>query len=240
MDSTYFKIVSILLCAVLLTGCLYPRNQKAQNQIPNEDQLELVQSAVDKYQKDMDGLVPIKTKPSETPIFEKYLIDFNLLIESNFLSTIPSSAFENGGKYQYALITPDDNPRVKLIDLQITEEIRKVNVKLDIYRSKHVYPPFGQEIENGIFYINYKKLGLKHAPYVTSPFTKENLPIIMDTNGQLYVDYRIDLNHALKEFTHSYKDGDDIRMLLAENYPFIPAYSLPYRIHDGEPKIIDQ
>ncbi len=57
----------------------------------------------------------------------------------------------------------------------------------------------------------------------------------MDTKGNLYVDYRIDLNHALEEYKHDYQKGDDIRYLLAENTPFVPAYSLPYTIQDGEP-----
>lgn len=57
----------------------------------------------------------------------------------------------------------------------------------------------------------------------------------MDTNGQLYVDYRIDLNDALQLYDHQYEEGNDIRFILAENTPFVPAYSLPYTIHEDEP-----
>src|SRR5699024_12802228 len=52
----------------------------------------------------------------------------------------------------------------------------------------------------------------------------------------IYVDYRIDLNNALEDYEHHYEEGDDIRYLLAENTPFVPAYSLPYTIQDGEQK----
>ncbi|WP_099158854.1 hypothetical protein [Virgibacillus ndiopensis] len=225
---------------VLLSGCLYPDNELAKNQVPNEAQLELVQTAVDNYREDNSGLVPIKTKPMNTPIFQKYLIDFTTLKEGHQLAEIPGNAYENGGVYQYTLITPEDNPRVKLIDLRITEAIREVSVKLQIYRNKHLYPPFGDQIEKGIYKIKYKELGLENEPYVVSPYSGDNLPIIMTTDGELYVDYRNDLYDALKEYDHNYKEGDDIRYLLAENTPFVPAYSLPYTVHDGEPIILNK
>src|SRR5690625_6252274 len=107
MRSTYFKLTAILFTVILLSGCLFPNNELEQNKVPNEDQLELVQTAVDKYREDSDGLVPIKTKSSDTDIFEKYLVDFNLLKEKNMITSVPGNAFENGGIYQYTLITPD-------------------------------------------------------------------------------------------------------------------------------------
>lgn len=239
MNNTYLKGISFLLIAILLSGCLYPKGELAENQIPNEEQLKTVQSAVEQYMESTNGLLPIKTKPADTPIFEKYLIDFTALKEKGVLADIPGNAYEKGGYYQYVLITPEDNPRVKLLDLRITEEIRKVNVKLNLYRNKNLYPPFGNEIEKGIYQVNYEKLGIKEPPYVVSTLSRNNLPIIMDKNGQLYVDYRIDLQQALGEFEHDYKPGDDIRMLLAENTPFVPAYSLPYTVsEDGDVQFI--
>lgn len=232
---TYIKKTVPLLAILLLTGCLYPKGELTQNKVPNEDQLEMVQQSVEKYQEKTNGLMPIKTKESDTPIFEKYLIDFNLLKDQNVLSEIPGNAYEKGGIYQYTLITPEDNPQVKLIDLRMTEAIRKVNVKLDIYRSKNTYPPFGDEIEKGLYTIDYKQLGFTSEQYVVSPYSNENLPIIMDTNGKLYVDYRIDLNDALEKYDHDYTEGEDIRFILADNTPFAPAYALPYTILDGEP-----
>lgn len=233
-----FSLALIIL--VLLSGCLYPKKELTKNQIPNEDQLELVQSAVIQYQENTNGLMPIKTKPADTPIFEKYIIDFSVMKENGVLSEIPGNAFENGGIYQYALITPEENPRVKLIDLRITEELRRVNTKLDSFRSKNIYPPFGEEIVKGVYTINYESLGLSSEPYVVSPFSNHNLPVIMDTDGKLYVDYRIDLNYALEQHEHQYEEGDDIRSILAENSPFVPVYSLPYTIQDGEPVFLQK
>src|SRR5699024_2531093 len=128
-------------------------------------------------------LVPIKTKNSDVPIYEKYIIDFEKLKNENFITELPGNSFENGGIYQYVLVTPDDDARVKLIDLRMAEKIRQVNVKLNIYRDEHLYPPYGEEITKGLFMIDYEKLGFKHEPYVVSPFSNENLPIIMNAQG---------------------------------------------------------
>lgn len=223
------------MIALSLSGCLYPESEKAENQIPHEEQLETVQHAVEQYKEKNNGLVPIKTKPSDTPIFEKYLIDFNLLKEANVLTQTPGNAYENGGFYQYALLDPENDPQVKLIDLRVTESLRMVNVQLDAYRSEHLYPPFGEEIDDNIYTIDHEKLGLDEVPTVVSPYSHNDLPIIMNEKGKLFIDYRPDLYQALEKYDHSYENGDDIRYILAENTPFLPAYSIPYTVEDGEP-----
>ncbi|RKQ37668.1 hypothetical protein [Oceanobacillus halophilus] len=235
MNHTYLKNAIVFVTVLLLSGCLYPDSELSKNQIAYEDQLKTVQAAVDDYRDETNGLVPIRTKENETPIFEKYIVDFNSLKERNLLSEVPANAFENGGVYQYVLITPDDNPRVKLIDLRLTEKIRSINIRLQAYRDEYLYPPFGEVISEGIYTIDYEKIDLESPPTVESPYSKEGLPIIMDTDGNLYIDYRMDLNRALEDFSHSFEEGDDIRYLLAENTPFVPAYSLPYTIKDEEP-----
>ncbi|RLL48201.1 hypothetical protein D8M04_02690 [Oceanobacillus piezotolerans] len=239
MRNTYRINLGIIIISLLLSGCLYPDSERSENQVPYEDQLKVVQDAVDQYQNDLNGLVPIRTKPNDTPIFEKYLIDFSLLKDNRYLSEIPGNAYEKGGIYQYVLITPDTNPTVKLIDLRITEAIRSLNVKLDIYRDEHLYPPFGEKIEENVFMIDYKKLGLEATPTVKSPYSNEQLPIVMDVDGMLYVDYRIDLAHALSHYEHDYEEGEDIRYILANNTPFVPAYSLPYTIRNNEPVFLN-
>ncbi|SES80733.1 hypothetical protein SAMN05216389_102257 [Oceanobacillus limi] len=235
MKRTYKHVGILLLLLSLLSGCLYPDDQRKENQQPNEVQLESVQNAVEQYQERTNGLLPIKTKSSDTPIFEKYLIDFSAMKEENVLTELPGNSFENGGVYQYTLIYPEDDPQVKLIDLRVTEELRKANVHLDGYRNKHIYPPFGEEIAEGLFTIDYQTLGFDEPLSIISPYSNEHLPIIMDTDGKLYIDYRIDLQKALGDFDHVFEEGDDIRYLIAENTPFVPVYSLPYTIKDGEP-----
>lgn len=235
MKHTYIRAIGALLLIFLLSGCLYPKSELSKNQVPNEIQIETVQSAVDTYREKTQGLVPIKTKDQDTPIFRKYLIDFGALQGKGILAEAPGTAFESGGIYQYALLTPEDNPRVKLIDLRISNTLREIGVKLHIYRNENLYPPFGKPITNNLYNIDYEKLGLQHKPYVNSPYSQKNLPIIMDTDGELYVDYSADLYDALKKYDHHFKPGDDIRYLLAKNTPFLPVYSYPYTVKDGEP-----
>lgn len=237
MRFTYKLFVFILLVS-WLSGCLYPEGELSKNQTPNQDQLDQVQVAVEQFKDETGGLMPIRTKPNDTPVFQKYLVDFNQLKERNILTEIPGNAYENGGVYQYTIITPEDNPRVKLIDLRNTEVIRKINVKLETYRSKNIYPPFARKVEQGLYKIDYKKLGFEEEPHAVSPYSQENLPIIMDTNGKLYIDYRIDLQKALNEFSHEYEKGDDIRYIIPDNTPFVPVYSLPYTVIDGEPAFL--
>ena len=238
MKASYIKIGLLIFSFILLAGCMYPDSERVENQVPHATQLDTVQSAVHTYQEETGGLVPIRTKPSDTPIFEKYLIDFNLLKDYNAIAEIPGNAFENGGYYQYILIDPEVEPTVKVIDLRITEAIRSVNIRMDAFRQEHTYPAFGEKIENGIYLVDHEKLKLDGPPTVVSPYSQENLPIIMDVDGNLYVDYRIDLQQALNEFDHDYEEGDDIRFLLTDNTPFAPAYSLPYTVKDGEPVLM--
>ncbi|WP_077326699.1 hypothetical protein [Virgibacillus siamensis] len=235
MKHTAVQVSIAFTIMILLTGCLYPEGELSKNKIPNEAQLKMMQSAVDSYQEQTGGLLPIKTKDKDTPKFRKYLINFKILKEHNIISEIPGTAFENGGIYQYTIIHAETDPTVKLIDLRVTDAIRELNMKINMYRNEHLYPPFGQRIADGVFKIDYKKLGLESEPYVVSPFSHKNLPIVMDAKGKLYVDYRIDLNEALKEYDHKMKKGEDIRTLLAEHSPFVPSYSLPYTIQNGEP-----
>ena len=234
MRHTYLLVTAIVLL-ILMSGCAYPSNELKKNQTPNQAQLDMVQSSVEEYQERTSGLLPIRTKPNETPIFEKYLIDFNLLKEQGVLSEVPGNAYENGGIYQYAILYPETEPQVKLIDLRITDELRNVLLRINTYRDKKLYPPYGEKVGPNLYSVDYEKIGLDAPPVVDSPYSEALLPIIMDTEGNLFVDYRIDLNNALKEYEHYFKEGDDIRYLLAENTPFLPAYSLPITIKDNEP-----
>jgi len=227
-------LIFISLLLLIVSGCLYPQSELAKHQEPQEEQLQRVQEAVLQYKEQTNGLMPIHTTENDVPRYEKYIIDFTALRDAQLLNEIPGTAFENGGYYQYVIITPEEDPRVKLIDLRITEKLREVNVKLDIYRQKHLYPPYGEQIAPDIYQLNYEKLGLKEEPMVVSPYSNEQLPILITTEGQLIVDYRLDLQLAIEEYGVD-ESSEDIRYILEDNYPFVPAYSVPYIVEDGEP-----
>src|SRR5699024_1749405 len=235
MRKLYPIIVVSTAIIIILSGCLYPENELKENDVSNDAQLEMVQTAVNQYQEETDGLVPIKTKDNDTDKYQKYLIDFSLLQDEQILQEIPESAYENGGSYQYTILDPEEDAEVKLIDLRATQKLRELNRKLDTYRNKHQYPPFGKSIEDGVYQLNYEKLGYKEEPYVASPYTDAHLPFIITEAGDVYIDYSIDLKQALDEFEGDVEKGEDIRSILEKNHPIVPAYSLPYTVENDEP-----
>lgn len=224
----------IVLCglmAIVLTGCLYRGDDTAQ-EVPNEAMIAQVQSAVETYYENTGGLLPIKTSEADTDIYLKYRIDFKKLVP-DYLMQVPPNAFEKGGIFQYVIINPETDPVVKLIDLRIAETIRKINMRLQAVD----YPPYKESIGRNVFTLDFGKLGFSEEPVVISPFTGNNLPLVITGDGQVIVDYGSDLYQQLRERSDlPVEKGTDIRWILTEDSPFVPAYSVPYTIDDaGEP-----
>lgn len=233
-----FKIiVSWLVFMTLLSGCMYPDNRLANNQIPYKTQLQSVQTAVDSFKKDNGGILPIKTEPADTPIYQRYPIDFKKLIPK-YLSEPPGNAYENGGIYEYVLVNAETKPTVKLFDLRIAETIQEIQLRI----KAGGYPPFKKVLGKNVYSIDFTKLGYEKSPNAVSPFTNQNLPFVITSDVKVYVDYSSDLHLALKKRKSSLTAGEDIRPILMENSMFIPAYSLPYTIDlkTNEPIFLDK
>lgn len=213
----------LALTAFLLAGCMYPQEELAKNQIPYQDQIQAVQASVDAFRKDNSGILPIKTKEAETPIYQKYPIDFRKIIPK-YMAEAPGNAYENGGVFQYVLVDVETKPAVKLFDLRITDVI--LDMKLRI-KSKG-YPPYKEQISKNVFSLDYKQLGYENEPFVVSPYTNQNLSFVITGSAEVYVDYRPDLYKAINETNEKVKPGEDIRPILVKNSMFVPAYSLPY------------
>jgi hypothetical protein len=214
-----------VLIAAVLSGCMYPKEKRAENQIPYDDQVQSVQRAVDRFQEENGGILPIKTKDASTPIYQKYPIDFQKIVPK-YMAEPPGNSFENGGIFQYVLVDVETNPTVKIFDLRIAETIREINLRIKATG----YPPYKEKIAENVYSIDYKKLGYKEEPVAISPYSNQNLPFVITGNAEVFVDYRSDLYKALKTTKHSYKPGDDIRGLLVKDSLFVPAYSMPYTI----------
>ncbi|WP_281975470.1 hypothetical protein [Halobacillus litoralis] len=228
-------LFSMPLLAILLSGCLYPQSELQKNKVPNQAQLEMVQNAVDNYQNQKNGLLPIKTKPQDTPIFQKYPVEFGKLKELNLIGELPGTSFENGGHYQYVIINVETDPTVKVLDLRATEEVRSLQVKVKFYTENNKYPPLGEFIAPGVYKLDHEELGMDAPPMVDSPYSDQRLPFFLDEQGKVYIDFRKDLYTYLRNQEHSYGTGEDIRYLLTDHTPFVPAYSKPYTVQDGEP-----
>jgi len=215
----------LVITAALLSGCMYPKEELTQNQIPYKDQVQAVQTAVDDFKRDNGGILPIKTKEAETPIYQKYPIEFKK-ISPKYIAEPPGNAYENGGIFQYVLVDVETNPTVKLLDLRMTETIRELKLRI---KTKG-YPPYKTQIAKNVFSLDYKKLGYETAPFVVSPYTNQNLSLVITGSAEVYVDYRPDLYQKLKNSDIVVKPGEDIRSILVKDSMFVPAYSLPYTI----------
>ncbi|MCF6137584.1 hypothetical protein [Pseudalkalibacillus berkeleyi] len=226
-------VITLSLSFALLTGCLYPEDKLTQNRVPYKQQLNAVQDAVNQYRVD-NGVLPIQNRDQDTKKYIKYPIEFGKLVP-RYLSEAPGNSFENGGVYQYVLVNVEKEPEVKLVDLEAVEQVKDYRMKLRLYRQKHKYPPYKDVLGNGRYTLKYKELGYKEQPVVKSRFSGNNLPLIVDGKNEVYIDYSMDLYQALQNKDHQYENGDDIRDILMEDSPFVPAYSVPYTVKDGEP-----
>ncbi|MEY2192284.1 hypothetical protein AB7942_06045 [Neobacillus sp. BF23-41] len=213
----------LALTAFLLAGCMYPQEELAKNQIPYQDQIQAVQTAVDAFREENSGILPIKTKEAETPIYQKYPIEFKK-ITPKYIAEPPGNAYENGGVFQYVLVDVETKPTVKLFDLRITDVIRDIKLRI---KTKG-YPPYKKQIAKNVFSLDFKQLGYKKDPFIVSPFSNQNLSFVITGSAEVYVDYRPDLYQAMKKTDEKVKPGEDIRSILVNDSMFVPAYSLPY------------
>ncbi|RXY98717.1 hypothetical protein [Fictibacillus sp. S7] len=228
-------IIASICMLFSLTGCLYPDQQKAENRVPYNDQIQMVQGAVNDYKKDT-SVLPIKNKDASTDIYEKYPIDFGRLVPK-YMQQPPGNSFEKGGTFQYVLIDAETKPKVKLIDLVIVNKAQDLELRLKEYTRTHKYPPYDKILASGRYTLDYKKMGYKEAPYAVSPYSGKNLPFFVDNDSKVHVDYSIDLYEALKKSKDN-KEGKDIRPLLTKNSYFVPVRSVPYGVKNGEPEFL--
>ncbi|RDB33857.1 hypothetical protein [Exiguobacterium sp. RIT594] len=227
-------VVFMLVPVMLLSGCLFPDSQKPSNRVPYPEQIRTVQNAVDAYQKDT-GVLPIKTREADTPLMERYQIELGRLIP-RYMSDPPPNSFEGGGTFIYLLVDVEKKPTVKLMDLLVAEELQKLQVRIDTYRKKNDKYPFKGSIGKNQFTLDYKKLFIKEEPKVPSPYSDEKLSIYVDGQGQLFINYLPELEKAVETAKKTPKPGQDIRHLLYDEQPFVPAYSQSYTINKkGEP-----
>lgn len=236
MDKKW-SVLFLLLC-IFLSGCMYPEDKKVQSQTPYVDQVKSVQNAVNQFQKDHDGILPIKNSVESTPIYQKYAIDFKRIVPE-YMEQPPSNAFESGGVFQYVIVFYENVPMVKIFDLRISEILSELQLRVKLQG----YPPFKEKIANNVYTLDYKKLGYSEEPFVVSPFTNRNLSFVINGNAEIFVDYRIDLYEALKtQKGNEYQKGEDIRNLLLKDSLFVPVYSLPYTYDEktNEPVFLEK
>ncbi len=218
---------------LLLSGCMYPRDMRVENQMPVAERVQWVQEAVEKY-REATGVFPIKTKDARTPLYEKYPLDFQKLVPK-YLPYIPGDAFENGGKYLYVLVDPEAAPKVRLLDVETVQIVNDIQQASNMYWIQHRRLP-ATEVRYfpQFFNVELSLLGEEDI-LIQSPFTGYYLPLIMDQVGYVGVDYALDIATYLQDESLEDWQDRDLRELLVEKSLFVPVKSFPYRLVDHEP-----
>lgn len=229
--------VGMLLSMVLiLAGCLYPKDRLQKNQISTGEYLILVQNAVETYRQ-RTGTIPIKNSTEQTPIYEKYLIDFKKLLDNNVISQIPSDAFEAGGTNYYVIVDPEGEMKVKLMDLITAEKVSDLQRKVDSYVAAGNELPLGEVIKPNFYKLEFKNLALK-SEQVRSVYSDMYLSILIHESGRVTIDYAPEVMKAITMNNISEPDPNiDLRSYLLEQSNYIPVNSYPYYWKDNEPVI---
>jgi len=239
MNNVYKHTGLLLLCILvtsLLSGCLYPEERRVENQMPSAFYLEAAQKAVDQYRTDT-GILPIVTKPLDTPIFEKYEVDFRALVPK-YLPDIPANAFEKGGIYKYVIVDPETQPAVKLIHLGMVSKVADIQQAVLRYQQNKQKLPIDQDLGNGYYTIHFGLIG-KKVMQVESLVGNHLLPLVMNKEGVVGIDYAADISTVLRSQPQLQVPANtDPRYTVVREIPFVLAKSFPYVMQAGEPQLM--
>lgn len=243
MKADSIKIKSaccILVMAMLLTGCMYPGEQHSSDQRTGFTYIPVVEAAVDLYQ-EKTGVLPIKNSDMSTPIYEKYIIDFNKLKQQNVLREIPPNAFEKGGVYYYVLINVDNDPTVKLMNIVLYQQVNDVQRIVNEYLYSHDNQlPIGEQIAPLWYEIDNKKLKSDSIEVHSLYSNQHNLLIVHET-GEVAINYASDIMSTMQEqgvLETEIDESMDLREYLVKYHHFIPIKSFPYQWKNNEPAIM--
>lgn len=226
-----------ILLTISLSGCVYSDEIKRQAAPPSGEYITLVQQATDLYRQKF-GVLPIKTKEMDTPLYEKYMIDFKKLKERNLLSIIPTNAFENGGSAIYVLVNVETKPEVKMMDLAAYQTMVSLQKEVDQYIQKKGNIPKGELQYPGIYTLDFSKLGTKN-PQISSAYSRQTLNVVIHENGEIALDYAIDIVQFVNKSGNKTIDPNlDLRELLVQSSYFVPVRSFPYRWVNNQPLLL--
>jgi hypothetical protein len=231
----------IILISLLLTGCMYPKNQRVENQVALRESVMLVQNALEQYRQ-KTGVLPLVNASMDVPMYEKFVIDFRRLKERGAISQIPAVAFENGGSAVFIVIHPEDKPEVKLMDAVMMQKVNDLQRAVDSYRLRNGgSSPIGAQAGEGIYYLDFGKLGMP-VEQVRSPYSPMMLGLLIhDQSGQVAVDYAPEISKLLSAKGITAPGPDvDLRAYLVNESVFSPSKSFLYLWKNNQPTPIQE
>jgi hypothetical protein len=225
--------IAVMVGFLMVAGCMYP--QDLHQDIAHLPQhVAMVQAAVDAYRKNEGNRLPIKEEAPQAPfLYGKYLIDFSKL--QGYINQIPPSAFEQGGDFLYVLTVVDKKLVVRLYDLRVTEKLRDLQPAIQVYHEKRGKWPTASPVGSGLYTVDFRALHMDPVT-IPSPYHPQlQLPLLIDAEGRLYVDYRMDVMQYLQQAPKRPSEGTDLEVWLEKQSLFIPAHTPPMRLGKGEP-----
>lgn len=236
-----FRMVRLILFVMLLvsltSGCMYKNQIVQESPIQVKESMVLVQQAINDFH-DKTGVLPIKTKPMDTPIFEKYVIDFNQLMRGGYLGNIPTTAYEKGGTFVYVFVDVETKPTVKLFDLVAVQDIGEIQQLVNVYKQARGELPIDIDLDNGYYSIDYQLLKTD-AKQIKSRYSSQFLGLMMDEDGTVSIDYAPEIMKQMQTLTANGKkdamNTKDLRTLLVDHSFFVPVLSVPYELKNNEP-----
>lgn len=235
MVSTFIVSCMMLL---MLSGCLYPNEQRSDRQISPEESILLVQSAVDRFQAERT-LLPIKNFDMSTPLYERYQIDFSQLIKLQYLSAIPAQAFESGGSSIFVLVHAEDDPTVKMMDIVTIQKAGEMQEAVREFMQKNSGNlPAGDTVQNGWHRLDLEAIR-KEKKQLKSVFSGQDVTWLVNDDGQVVVDYSMDLMMLIdrERLADELTPELDLRSILIDHAYFVPVKSMPYH-WDGHAPVI--
>jgi hypothetical protein len=236
---SWTKRISILalmaMLLVTLSGCLYPEDQRASKDVSAREAILTVQDAVDRYKRDT-GLLPIENAEESDPLYEKFQVDFGKLQRMDYLASIPTIAYENGGSFKFLIIDEETKPLIKLMDLSVYQTVNDVQRRSDEYRTQHRNAmPVGDEQYPGFRVVDYGKLG-GAEPVIVSMYSRHPLVLLADGKGTIYADYGADILTAAKKSGKTASAANaDLRRILVDASYYVPVKSPVYHWSGNDP-----
>lgn len=228
------RMSCLLLLITLLTGCMYSNTNRGPQASPQES-VAIVQAAVDRYVAEKN-ILPIKNFDSDTPLYERYVIDFRKLMGEGFISQLPQAAYEQGGSFYFVIVDAEKQPTVKMLDIAMIQQVGDVIQAVHQYRGSHSGElPLADEISQHWHHIDYSALKMKPVE-LSSPFSTLKLTLMIHQDGQVAINYAPDIMRMVDQFQISNPEQvEDLRVYLVQYSDFVPAVSVPYSWQEDRP-----
>ncbi|WMT42680.1 DUF3939 domain-containing protein [Paenibacillus sp. D2_2] len=234
----FLVLVMLASLLIVLSGCMYPGDQGQANTRSYRESVDRVQRALDQFQADT-GILPIITACPETPRYEKYRINMIQLHDKGYMEEIPNSAFEQGGNVYFLVLNEEIDPTVKVMDLLTVQKVNDVQRLVDSYRSKHdggLPVQDGPEAYPGLSVVDLKLAGAQNYK-VSSVFSGQEQPFLINDAGNVYLDYAFDIMQVIdtSKLDPEADQVEDLRTFLTDHSYYVPVKSLPYIWQNGAP-----